>query len=43
MISFNTLVTIDEQLNYVPELAESWKMQGNGKVHVFRPRKGVKF
>jgi hypothetical protein len=43
MINFNALVTIDEQLNYVPELAESWEMQDNGKVYVFRLRKGVKF
>jgi hypothetical protein len=43
MINFNTLVTIDEQLNYVPKLAESWEMQDNGKVYVFRLREGVKF
>ncbi len=40
---FNTLVTIDEQLNYVPELAESWEVQENGKVYVFRLHTGVKF
>ncbi len=40
---FNSLVTIDEHLNYVPELAESWDMQDNGKVYVFRLHKGVKF
>jgi ABC-type transport system substrate-binding protein len=40
---FNSLVTIDEQLNYVPELAESWKVQDDGKVYVFLLRKGVKF
>src|SRR6266511_1910499 len=43
MINFNTLVTIDEQLNYVPKLAESWEMQDNGKVYVFQLHKGVKF
>ena len=40
---FNSLVTIDEHLNYVPELAESWEAQDNGKVYVFRLHKGVKF
>ncbi len=40
---FNSLVTIDEHLNYVPELAESWEAQDNGKVYVFRLQKGVKF
>jgi len=40
---FNSLVTIDEHLNYIPELAESWEAQDNGKVYVFRLRKGVKF
>ena len=40
---FNSLITIDEQLNYVPELAESWEAQDNGKVYVFRLRQGVKF
>jgi ABC-type transport system substrate-binding protein len=40
---FNSLVTIDEHLNYVPELAESWEVQDNGKVYVFKLHKGVKF
>ena len=40
---FNGLVTVDEQLNYVPELAQSWEVQENGKVYVFRLQKGVKF
>jgi len=40
---FNTLVTVDENLNFVPELAESWETQENGKVYVFHLRKGVKF
>jgi ABC-type transport system substrate-binding protein len=40
---FNSLVTIDEHLNYIPELAESWEVQDNGKVYVFRLRQGVKF
>jgi ABC-type transport system substrate-binding protein len=40
---FNNLVTIDKDLNYLPELAESWEVQDNGKVYVFRLRQGVKF
>ena len=40
---FNSLVTIDTNFNYVPELAESWDVLENGKVYVFRLRKGVKF
>ena len=40
---FNGLLTIDGDLNYVPELAESWEVQDNGKVYVFRLRQGVKF
>jgi ABC-type transport system substrate-binding protein len=37
------LVTVDATLNFVPELAESWEVQENGKVYVFHLRKGVKF
>ncbi|HEX9871645.1 MAG TPA: ABC transporter substrate-binding protein, partial [Candidatus Tectomicrobia bacterium] len=40
---FNNLVTIDQDLNYIPELAESWEAQDNGRVYVFKLRKGVKF
>ena len=40
---FNPLVTVDENLNFVPELAESWETQEDGKVYVFHLRKGVKF
>lgn len=40
---FNSLVTIDAELNYVPELAESWDILANGKIYVFHLRKGVKF
>ena len=28
---FNNLVTIDQDLNYIPELAESWEAQDNGR------------
>jgi peptide/nickel transport system substrate-binding protein len=40
---FNSLVTIDENLNYIPELAESWDVKDDGKTYVFHLRKGVKF
>lgn len=40
---FNSLVTIDSELNYVPDLAESWEILDNSKVYVFHLRKGVKF
>ena len=40
---FNSLVTIDTNLNYVPDLAESWEVLENGKVYVFHLRQGVKF
>jgi ABC-type transport system substrate-binding protein len=40
---FNSLLTIDSELNYVPDLAESWEIQESGKVYVFHLRKGVKF
>ena len=36
---FNTLVTIDANLNFVPELAVSWEVQEHGKVYVFRGKK----
>jgi ABC-type transport system substrate-binding protein len=40
---FNSLVTIDPELNFVPDLAESWEVLDNSKVYVFHLRKGVKF
>ena len=40
---YNSLVTIDEQLNYIPELAESWDVQDDGKAYIFHLRQGVKF
>jgi ABC-type transport system substrate-binding protein len=40
---FNSLVTIDPELNVVPDLAESWEVLENSKVYVFHLRKGVKF
>jgi ABC-type transport system substrate-binding protein len=40
---FNSLLTIDGELNYAPELAESWDILENGQVYVFHLRRGVKF
>jgi ABC-type transport system substrate-binding protein len=40
---YNTLVTIDENNEFVPDLAESWDVQEDGRVYVFHLRKGVKF
>jgi peptide/nickel transport system substrate-binding protein len=40
---FNSLLTIDAQLNYVPDLAESWDALEGGRVYVFHLRRGVKF
>jgi peptide/nickel transport system substrate-binding protein len=40
---FNSLLTIDAELNYVPDLAESWEVLEDSKVYVFHLRKGVKF
>ena len=35
---FNTLVTLDENLGFVPDLAESWDVQEQGKVYLFHLR-----
>jgi ABC-type transport system substrate-binding protein len=40
---YNSLVTIDEHLNYIPELAESWDVKDDGKTYIFHLRQGVKF
>ncbi|MBI3327126.1 MAG: ABC transporter substrate-binding protein [Nitrospinae bacterium] len=39
----NTLVTLDPDLNIVPDLAEKWDILEGGRVYVFHLRKGVKF
>jgi ABC-type transport system substrate-binding protein len=40
---FQSLVTLDEELNIVPELAEAWEVQEGGRTYVFRLRQGVQF
>jgi ABC-type transport system substrate-binding protein len=40
---FNTLVTIDENLDVVPDLAASWDVQDGGKTYIFHLHPGVKF
>jgi len=40
---FNTLVDVDKNLNFVPELATSWKISDDGKTYTFKLRQGVVF
>jgi peptide/nickel transport system substrate-binding protein len=40
---FNSLLTIDADLNYVPDLAESWEVLDDGKTYIFHLHRGVKF
>ncbi|HEX2277116.1 MAG TPA: ABC transporter substrate-binding protein, partial [Candidatus Tectomicrobia bacterium] len=40
---FNTLVTIDENLEVIPDLAEAWEVGDGGKTYLFHLHKGVKF
>jgi ABC-type transport system substrate-binding protein len=40
---FQSLVTVNEELEIVPELAESWEVKEGGQTYVFRLRQGVKF
>ena len=38
---FNGLVGLDDELNPVPELAESWEISDDGTVYTFKLREGV--
>lgn len=40
---FQNLITLDENLEFAPELAESWKTTDGGKTYVFHLRRGVQF
>lgn len=40
---FQNLVTLDEHLEFVPELATSWDVTDGGKTYVFHLRRGVQF
>lgn len=40
---YNTVVTLDEDLAVVPELAESWEIKDGGKQYVFHLRPGIRF
>ena len=40
---FNSLVKLDEQLTFVPELAESWRVSEDGRTWDFTLREGVRF
>lgn len=40
---YSNLVTIDEQLNILPDLAQSWDVEEGGQVYVFHLQRGVRF
>jgi oligopeptide transport system substrate-binding protein len=40
---FSGLVRLDQQLNLVPDIAESWEESLDGKTYTFHLRQGVKF
>ena len=40
---FNALVTVDNDLNVIPDLAEKWDISQDGKTYTFYLRKGVKW
>ncbi|MDQ0338533.1 peptide/nickel transport system substrate-binding protein [Caldalkalibacillus uzonensis] len=40
---YDKLVDIDEQLNFVPQLAEDWEISDDGTVYTFYLRQGVTF
>jgi len=40
---FNGLVKLDEQLNVVPDIAESWEILDEGRTYIFHLKKHVNF
>ncbi|MGV3489370.1 MAG: ABC transporter substrate-binding protein [Tuberibacillus sp.] len=40
---YNTLVDVDQNLKFVPELATSWNISDDGKTYTFKLRQGVLF
>jgi len=40
---FNSLIYVNERLEFVPELAESWRVSEDGRTWDFHLREGVKF
>jgi|GEM_PF-2170596 len=42
-LTYDTLMTFDENMNYIPGLAESWDVDPNGRYIDFHLRHGVKF
>ena len=40
---YSGLVALDEKMNIVPDIAESWTVSGDGLVYTFKLKKGVKF
>ncbi len=40
---FQTLVTLDEEMGFVPELATSWDILDDGRTYLFHLRQGVRF
>ena len=40
---FNSLLKYDENLNYAPDLAESWEISNNQKTITFKLKKGLQW
>ena len=40
---FSGLVTLNKELEIIPDLAESWEISENGKTYTFKLREGIKF
>ena len=40
-LMFNGLVRVNDQLEIVPDLAESWEVSGDGLIWTFHLRKGI--